>query len=253
MNLISRIKKKVFALPIFKRIKYILNFNQEVIDEFITKTVRKEIKSGSKILDAGAGTVRYKHHFIDCTYLTQDFEAYKDPAGEFKYGKIDYVSDILKIPVENNSFDAIICTEVFEHIPRPDLAIKEFSRILKDGGKLFITAPLGSGVHQAPHHYYGGFSPYWYKKYLKEYGFNNINILPKKHFFALYAIETLRAFGYLVKSKRLLHRLLLPITLPALIIFPLIFFRLDDKRLDKDDFLTEFTIGYMVSAVKAYK
>jgi len=252
MNVIFKTGKKILAWPISKNAHHVFNFNQEVIDEFIIETARKEIKSGSKILDVGAGTVRYKKYFSDCTYLTQDFKSYQDPSGEFMYGEIDYVSDILKIPVEDSSFDVIICTEVFEHIPRPDLAIKEFYRILKNGGTLYITSPLGSGIHHAPYHYYGGFSPYWYNRYLKKYGFENISITPKKHFFALYAIETNRAFMYLVKSKRLFHRLLLPITFPAMIILPLLFFGLDDKRLDQVDPLKEFTLGYKVRAIKSH-
>lgn len=36
-----------------KNLKYIFNFNQEVIDEFIIDTVRKEVPPGSKILDVG--------------------------------------------------------------------------------------------------------------------------------------------------------------------------------------------------------
>ena len=35
-----------------KKLRYILNFNQEVIDEFIINVVRTEVLPGSKILDA---------------------------------------------------------------------------------------------------------------------------------------------------------------------------------------------------------
>lgn len=251
MNLIFKMKKKMFTWPIFKNAQYVFNFNQEVIDEFIIETVRKDIKSGSRILDVGAGTVRYKKYFSDCTYLTQDFKSYQDPKGEFKYGEIDYISDVAIIPVEDYSFDAVICTEVLEHIPRPDLAIREFSRILKSGGRLYITAPLGSGIHQRPHHYYGGFSPYWYNTYLGKYGFDEIDIKPKKRFFSLYAQETRRAYWYLTKSKKISHKLLLPFMFTAKIFLPLIFFHLDKDNLDEADPATEFTIGYMVRATKS--
>lgn len=233
-----------------RKLGYIFNFNQEVIDEFIIDTVRKEVLPGSKILDAGAGTIRYKKYFSDCIYLTQDFKQYEDPSGNFQYGMIDYVSDIIDIPVEDNSFDVIICTEVFEHIPRPDLAVKEFSRILKSGGKIYITAPLGSGVHFYPYHYYGGCSKSWYIKYLKEYSFNEILIKPKKRFFALYAQETQRALMFLKKSKKLRHKIFLPLIEFLSLALPIFLFELDKYDLDDADPLTEFTIGYLVKARK---
>ena len=41
------------------------------------------------------------------------------------------MGDIWDIKEKNNVFDAILCTEVFEHIPYPNETIKEFSRLLK--------------------------------------------------------------------------------------------------------------------------
>lgn len=63
--------------------------------------------------------------------------------------RIDIVSDIVNIPVEAESFDAVVCTEVFEHIVSPELAVKEFARIIIVAG-LIITAPASTGVHMAP-------------------------------------------------------------------------------------------------------
>ncbi len=86
---------------------------------------------------------------------------------------MDYVSDITDIPVHDESFDVIICTEVLEHVPEPIKTVQEFSRIIRPGGQLFITAPLGCGLHQVPYIFYGGYTPYWYEKFLPEYGFEN--------------------------------------------------------------------------------
>ena len=250
-SLLTPIKEAFKRSGYGKRLKYILNFNQEVVDEFVINVVRKEVGPGSKILDAGAGPVRYKKYFGDCTYLTQDFKQYKDPTGKFQYGVLDYVSDIVDIPVRDSSFDVIVCTEVFEHLPRPDLAIKEFSRILSSGGRLYITAPLGSGVHQYPYHFYGGFSKSWYIKYLNEYGFKEIIMRPKKRFFALYAQETQRALMYLGRSKKLRHKIFIPVIKILSLVLPIILFQLDNYSLDDRDPSTEFTIGYLVEARKA--
>ena len=45
------------------------------------------------------------------------------------------------LPFESGSFDYICCVEGIEHIRRPFEAIREFSRVLKDDGKLIITSP----------------------------------------------------------------------------------------------------------------
>lgn len=108
-----------------------------------TKKAVGQIKNGSRILDAGAGECKNKKYCQHLTYVSQDFCEYSpenkllqsaSDTDEWDYSKIDIVSDITEIPVEDASFDAVICTEVFEHLVNPELAVKEFSRILKSGG-----------------------------------------------------------------------------------------------------------------------
>jgi GT2 family glycosyltransferase/SAM-dependent methyltransferase/glycosyltransferase involved in cell wall biosynthesis len=122
------------------------------------------IPRGSKVLDIGAGQTLYREAFAHTKYVTQDFAQTPD----FEYGKIDIVSDINSIPLPDSSQDYILCTEVFEHIPEPLKALKEISRLLKPGGKLIFSAPLASGQHQAPYHFYGGYTRYWYQKFFAE-------------------------------------------------------------------------------------
>src|SRR5674476_1266665 len=56
--------------------------------------------------------------------------------------RIDLVSDITAIPAPDASFDAILCSEVLEHVPEPTHALDEFTRLLKPGGVLILTAPF---------------------------------------------------------------------------------------------------------------
>ena len=124
-----------------KKSGYYVNFNQRNRDEWVKK-IASQILKGSRVLDVGAGSCRYKELFQYCKYFTQDFckvgGVYNS---KFKYGKIDYISDITKIPVLDESFDSILCTEVLEHVPEPIREIQEFSRILKKKGKLYLTDP----------------------------------------------------------------------------------------------------------------
>ena len=45
------------------------------------------------------------------------------------------------IPLDNNLFDIIICTNSFHHYLNPDKAMKEIYRLLKVGGKIYILDP----------------------------------------------------------------------------------------------------------------
>lgn len=58
------------------------------------------------------------------------------------------------------SFDAILCSEVLEHVPEPTHALDELAHLLKLGGVMKLTAPFGSNVHMALYHYCSGFSTF---------------------------------------------------------------------------------------------
>lgn len=133
---------------------------------------------GSRILDAGAGELGKKKYCSHLTYVSQDFGQYSGEGdgkglqtGQWDQSKLDIISDIALIPEPDASFDAILCVEVFEHLPNPFLALQEFSRLCKPGGKLILTAPFCAFTHFAPYFYHTGFSPYWYKTHLPAYGF----------------------------------------------------------------------------------
>ncbi len=143
--------KKIMSSK-FKNSK-IFNFDVVNRDAWVASQA-KLLSNGCRILDAGAGSCTYRELFSHCEYKTQDFVALEDmQLSGGRYGHIDYECEILEIPVPDSFFDAILCTEVLEHLPDPVQVVKEFSRILNNGGKLLITAPLGSGIHQEPYHY----------------------------------------------------------------------------------------------------
>ena len=186
--------------------------------------------------------------FNHCEYKAQDFCKYE--GNDLKYGKMDYICDICHIPAPDGYFDVILCTEVLEHIPHPYLAIKEFSRLLKSDGRLLITAPLGSGIHMSPYHFYGGFSPYWYEYFLPEYGFKIINIEANGGFFKHYGQESQRFLSMTFETNnKILKFLFYPFKIVFAIYFrvliPLICHILDKKDEDK-----YFTVGYFVNATK---
>jgi ubiquinone/menaquinone biosynthesis C-methylase UbiE len=223
-------------------------FNQYERDQWI-KGVVKEIPDNSRVLDVGAGSCPYRELFARCEYKTHDFAQLKPEQLLGKeYGKIDYVSDIKNIPVPDASFDVIICTEVFEHIPEPIPVVKEFARILKPGGKLILTAPLQSGIHQEPYHFYGGYTPFWYQHFLGENKFENIKIEENGRFNRFYSQESIRFLRMNHPLKNLVTFLFTPVWIllaPLVIITTLL-----APLLDTFDSEKRFTIGYHVLANK---
>lgn len=51
------------------------------------------------------------------------------------------VSDIQSIAHPDGCFDTVISCETIEHVPQPLEALKELTRVLKPGGRLFLTTP----------------------------------------------------------------------------------------------------------------
>jgi SAM-dependent methyltransferase len=49
--------------------------------------------------------------------------------------------DVTAMPFADNSFDAVICSEVLEHIPDDEKAVSELIRILKPGKILAVSVP----------------------------------------------------------------------------------------------------------------
>jgi ubiquinone/menaquinone biosynthesis C-methylase UbiE len=188
-----RIKKilKSFAPDIGK--------NNETSREKWLEHMLLAVPKSSRILDAGAGTQRYRKYCNHLEYVSQDFGRYDgkgDEAalqtGEFEYGELDIVSDIASIPESDSSFDAVMCIEVLEHLPDPVQAVKEFSRLLKSNGHLIITAPFCSLTHFAPYHFCSGFNRYWFERHLPEHGFKNVRIDRNGNFFEYVAQEIYR-------------------------------------------------------------
>ena len=167
---------------------------------------------GTRLLDAGAGELKNRQYCGHLDYVSQDFCQYEGAGGRgtpdeglqltsWDTSRIDLVSDITAIPAEDTSFDAILCSEVLEHVPEPMHALDEFTRLLKPGGVLVLTAPFGSNVHMAPYHYCSGFSKFWYQHHLIKRGFEIKELRANGDWYALLRQEITR-LGGLERERR---------------------------------------------------
>jgi SAM-dependent methyltransferase len=157
-------------------------------------------------LDAGAGEMQYKKFCEHLQYVSQDLAEYDGSGndaglqtGRWDTTGIDIVSDICSMPVEEASFDAVLCSEVLEHLTDPVQALKELTRVLRPGGKLILTAPFCSLTHFAPYHYGTGFNKFFYLHHLKELGYHDIDITENGNYFEFMAQE-LRRVQYMAEK-----------------------------------------------------
>jgi len=175
-----------------------MNINEKRRIDWVTGEL-KALPQGWAILDAGAGEQQFRSACTHLEYVSQDFCQYDGKGnseglhtGTWNYGRIDVVSDIARIPRPTSSFDAILCTEVLEHVTDPLAAVDEFARLLRKGGVLLLTVPFASLVHFAPHHYVTGFSKYWYLHHLRSRGFEIQVLEPNGDWFDLMLQEVSR-------------------------------------------------------------
>jgi SAM-dependent methyltransferase len=137
-------------------------------DQWLSARAAK-LPPDSRVLDAGAGSCKYRPFFKHCRYETQDFCQYEGELVQYLQ-PVDHVCDITQIPLPDASFDVILCAEVLEHVLEPVAVVREFSRLLKPGGQLWLTTPHGAYLHMEPYHFNCGLTEYWYRHWLPELG-----------------------------------------------------------------------------------
>lgn len=128
-----------------------LNFHQgQTIFDLLYGAARK-CQSSSIVLDVSAGQCRYKPFFEHAQYIAID-----NAAGDasWNYTCLDLLGDALELPIQSASVDVCLNFTSLEHYPDPHQAFREFARVLKPGGQLFLYVPFLQVEHQIPHDYF---------------------------------------------------------------------------------------------------
>lgn len=101
----------------------------------------EEFGRGKKFLDAGCGTGLILRHLpsgsVGLDINPRNIRRAKKHAPKAKLA----LGDIERMPFTNQSFTTVVCTEVLEHLPEPEKAIKEIFRVLEPYGVLIGSVP----------------------------------------------------------------------------------------------------------------
>lgn len=220
---------------------------------FITRYVQnvaKRLPVSSLILDAGAGESVYKNIFAHCNYKAIDLAVGES---NWNYSSLDYVGHLHNMPIEDEVFDAILCTQVLEHLEWPRESVKEFYRVLKPGGRLFMTVPMAHNEHQTPYDYFR-YTSFGLESICKHAGFHDIKIIPFGGLWVRWAYELPRGLslfpstGLSNKKPDIIGIALLPVRMIAKLIVR--FLQLFFLWLDRFDKVKNDPFGWACEAKK---
>lgn len=122
------------------------SFQQKIIHDFFLFLSKNRKVNNWQVLDFGSGLgcnlitlKKFADKIIACDINKKALDLSKK-----KYGNknISYVLlNGKKLPFEEKSFDLVVATEVFEHMPNFKEIIKEIRRVIKKNGYFIISTP----------------------------------------------------------------------------------------------------------------
>jgi len=134
---------------------------------------KKTLLLSGIMMDFGCGLKPYKNLFVNVEkYIGVDIE---NEAHSHENETIDVYYDGKKIPFENEHFDSVFSSEVFEHIFNLEDILIEIYRVLKPGGTALFTVPFTWDEHEIPNDF-RRYTSYGIKNIIEKTGFEVISI-----------------------------------------------------------------------------
>lgn len=191
------------------------------------------------VLDAGAGEARHRRFFEHGMYVGVDSGR---GDASWDYSRLDLWGDLHELPLRACSVDTILSLVVLEHTRDPRRVIREFHRVLRNGGRLHMIVPFLWEEHQVPNDFFR-FTRYGIRSLLEELPYEVDLVSPIGGFFWVCARRCVNLLGIFQGGWRWFVFVLL---LPFFgFVFPLAL-----RFLDGLDSAKNFSLGFLVRARK---
>ena len=119
-------------------------FPEEQLDEHLEGLYRRYVTADAACLEVGCGTGTKSGAWLSRhagSYVGVDIAESAVAVARASGLDARVVEDAASLPFDDASFDVVCCTEVLEHLFRPDDAAREAARVLRPGGVLILTVP----------------------------------------------------------------------------------------------------------------
>jgi SAM-dependent methyltransferase len=218
------------------------SLRRHYVDDFHSRYVAA-LRGGSLVLDL-AGNRTGKRGFFDIeryalNVVYANLSAAKRP---------DVQAYAESLPFGDAIFDAVICSEMLEHVMDPVPVLEEIRRVLKVNGVLLISVPFLNRIHGDPHDY-GRYTDFFWAEILKNSGFAGIFIEKQGLFWSVLA-DMLRELLY-IRAERYKSGLLVSLLGALVSVVKKKAVRSDfSKTVKESPVLSSYTSGFGIKATK---
>lgn len=179
------------------------------------KIIKNMPQSADRVLDAGCGTGIYafttgeknKNARINAVDISAEKIKQAKEINIFENVAFS-AGDLCKLKFENNAFEAIICSDVLEHIKNDEKAFSELIRVLEKQGTLILTVPFNSSWNQKTYKKYEHEKPGYTRKDFEKLCAKYNCRIEKIEYYSYPAADKISNFSYKFTGSRALTGIL---------------------------------------------